>query len=118
MQAVNIANKFSQFTEQWQPKRIATVNDYDVRIAKIEGEFVWHSHEDTDEMFLVVKGSMKILLRDGEVSLNEGEVYVVPRGVEHKPVADRECQILLIEPTDVVNTGTAGGERTATVETL
>ncbi|MCI5046058.1 MAG: cupin domain-containing protein [Aquisalinus sp.] len=117
-EAINIARKFAQFTEQWQPKRIATVNDYDVRIAKIEGEFVWHAHDETDEMFLVVKGEMKILLRDGEVRLQEGDIYVVPRGVEHKPVADSECQILLIEPTDVVNTGTTGGERTATVEAL
>ena len=116
--AVNIAEKFAQFTEQWQPKRIARLNDYDVRLARLEGEFVWHAHDDTDEMFLVIAGELKILLRDGEVALRAGDLYVVPRGVEHKPVAERECQVLLIEPSDVVNTGTAGGERTATVHDL
>ncbi len=116
--AVNIKDKFSQFTEHWQPKRIARLNDYDVRIAKLEGEFVWHAHEDTDEMFLVIKGDLKILLRDGEVNLSEGEIYVVPRGVEHRPVADKECHIMMIEPSDAVNTGTAGGDRTASVTDL
>ncbi len=116
--ATNIREKLDQFSEQWQPKRIARLNDYDVRIAKIEGEFVWHAHEDTDEMFMVVKGEMKILLRDGEVSLREGEIYVVPRGVEHKPVAEAECHILMVEPSETVNTGDKGGDRTADVHDL
>jgi len=118
MQAINIAEKFSQFSDQWQPKRIAKINDYDVRIVRLQGEFVWHAHEDTDEMFMVIKGEMKILFRDGDVTLKEGDIYVVPKGVEHKPVADEECQALLLEPSEVVNTGTAGGERTAEVQEL
>ncbi len=89
------------------------MNDTHLKLAKIEGEFVWHSHPGTDEVFLVLDGEMTIRFRDGEVDLRAGELYVVPRGVEHRPVAERECHILLIEPAGTVNTGDAGGERTA-----
>lgn len=115
-QPINIASKFATFTDQWMPKRIARLNDYDVRIVKIQGEFVWHSHADTDEMFLVWQGNLRIELRDGAVDLGPGEMVVVPRGVEHRPVAEEECLVLLVEPSEVVNTGDAGGDMTAAVE--
>ncbi|MFD3873874.1 cupin domain-containing protein [Streptomyces sp. NPDC058623] len=111
-QKVNIAEKFAGFTERWAPRRIARVNDYEVKAARLQGEFVWHSHEDTDEMFLVVSGTLTIRLRDDEVVLRPGELYVVPRGVEHLPVAQEEVSILLFEPTGTPNTGDRGGERT------
>ncbi|MFF4320105.1 cupin domain-containing protein [Streptomyces sp. NPDC001568] len=111
-QKVNIAEKLAGFTEQWAPRRIARVNDYEVKAARLQGEFVWHSHEDTDEMFLVVSGTLTIRLRDDEVVLHPGELYVVPRGVEHLPVAREEVAILLFEPTGTRNTGDRGGERT------
>lgn len=110
--AVNIAEKLAGFTEQWAPRRIARVNDYEVKIAKIQGEFIWHAHEDTDELFLVVSGILTIHLRDGDVVLGPGELYVVPRGVEHCPRADEETAILLFEPAGTTNTGEQGGERT------
>lgn len=111
--AINLAEKLQAFSEQWSPRVVGELNDYQLKLAKLEGEFVWHAHEDTDELFLVLKGSLRILLRDGEVSLAEGELFVVPRGVEHKPVAESECHVLLIEPRGVVNTGNAGGEMTS-----
>ena len=111
--AINFAEKFSQFDEQWSPKIIARMNDVDFKLARIEGEFVWHSHPETDEVFIVVEGELTLRLRDGEVHLTAGEMYVVPRGVEHLPVAENECKILLVEPAGTVNTGDAGGERTA-----
>ncbi|MCG9660829.1 cupin domain-containing protein, partial [Vibrio mediterranei] len=91
----------------WSPRVISEMNDYQVKLAKFEGEFTWHDHIDTDELFLVISGSMRIELRDGYVELNEGEMYVVPKGIEHKPVAEKECHIMLIEPKGVVNTGDA-----------
>ena len=112
-QAINIEDKFSLFSEQWSPRVIAELNDYQFKLARIEGEFVWHSHAETDEAFIVVKGEMNIELRDGHVSLAEGEMFVVPRGVEHRPVADSECLIMVIEPRGVVNTGNAGGTKSA-----
>lgn len=112
-EAINFADKFSRFTEQWSPKIIALMNDYHFKLAKIKGEFIWHSHQDTDEVFIVMAGSMTINFRDGEVELKEGELYVVPRGVEHKPFAQHECQIMLIEPAGTINTGEAGGDMTA-----
>src|SRR5262245_17321314 len=96
-QSINLKEKFAKFSEQWQPKNIAQMNDYHVKIAKVQGEFSWHEHLETDELFLVVKGKLEIHLRDGVVTLNEGEIYVVSKGVEHKPVAAEECEILLIE---------------------
>jgi mannose-6-phosphate isomerase-like protein (cupin superfamily) len=110
--SVNLTEKFSLITKQWDPKAIARLNDYHIKIAKIQGEFVWHSHPETDEVFLVVDGLLTIHLRDGELQLKEGELCVIPRGIEHKPAADQECQILMVEPAGTVNTGDAGGERT------
>ncbi|KOG49162.1 cupin domain-containing protein [Streptomyces decoyicus] len=115
---VNIADKLSQFTDLWSQKKIADVNDYEVKLAKLKGEFVWHTHEDTDELFLVISGRLTLQLRDGDVVLGPGELYVVPRGVEHCPVADEETAILLLEPTGTLNTGDAGGPRSKAPEAL
>jgi mannose-6-phosphate isomerase-like protein (cupin superfamily) len=109
---INIRQKLDLIHEHWSPRIIAQLNDYHVKLAKIEGEFIWHSHPETDEAFWVLSGRMRILFRDGAVTLNEGELFVVPRGVEHKPVAEQECAILLLEPAGTVNTGDAGGELT------
>lgn len=110
---INIAEKFARFSEQWSPKIIAQMNDYHFKIVKIQGEFVWHSHPETDEVFLVLDGELIIHLRDGDVTLKTGEMYVVPKGVEHKPEATGECRMMLVEPAGTPNTGDAGGERTA-----
>jgi len=112
---INFAHKFTLFTEQWQPKVIAEMNDYQFKIVRLQGDFVWHSHADTDEAFLVLDGSLRIDFRDGvAVILNTGELYVVPKGVEHKPFAEREVKLLLIEPRGVRNTGDLdSGARTA-----
>ena len=112
-EAVNFAEKLARFSEQWSPKIVARMNDYHFKLVRIEGEFVWHSHAETDEVFLVIEGEMAIELRDGRVELKAGEMFVVPRGTEHKPVAERECQLLLVEPAGTINTGDAGGEMTA-----
>lgn len=109
---VNLTDKFSLFTEQWAPRVIAQLNDYHFKIAKIQGEFIWHSHSETDEVFLVIDGSLTIHLRDGKLQLEKGELCVIPRGVDHKPAAERECQILMVEPAGTLNTGDAGGDRT------
>jgi mannose-6-phosphate isomerase-like protein (cupin superfamily) len=111
-QAINFSDKFAQFSDLWLPRIIARMNDYHFKLARIQGEFVWHSHPETDEVFIVIKGSMQIHLRGGVVHLNAGEMYVVPKGIEHKPSAKQECQILLIEPAGTLNTGDAGGEMT------
>ncbi|MBO1768365.1 cupin domain-containing protein [Allobranchiibius sp. GilTou38] len=116
--AVDLDEKFSQFTEHWSPKLVARINDYDVKIVKVEGDFVWHSHEDTDELFLVLDGKLTIQLRDRDITLRPGQLYVVPRGVEHCPRADSEVRALLLEPAGVVNTGAAGGDLTAVVESI
>ncbi|MFE5208265.1 cupin domain-containing protein [Streptomyces sp. NPDC056600] len=116
--AVNIAEKLSQFGELWSQKRIAVLNDYEVKVAKLKGEFVRHTHEDTDELFLVVAGRLTIQLRDGDVVLGPGELFVVPRGVEHCPVAHEETAILLVEPAGTLNTGDAGGPMTKPAESL
>ncbi|WP_329129810.1 cupin domain-containing protein [Streptomyces sp. NBC_01476] len=110
--AVNIDAKLAQFAEHWAPRRIAGINDYDVKIAKVQGDFVWHTHDETDELFLVISGRLVLQLRDGDVILGPGEIYVVPKGVEHCPRADEETAILLLEPAGTVNTGSAGGPRT------
>lgn len=111
MPAINVAEKFTSFAEHWSPKIIAALNDYHVKLAKVEGRFPWHSHEETDELFLVVRGKLSIDMRGsgGEttIELGEGELYVVPRGVEHAPHAAAECQILVLEPAGTVNTGDA-----------
>ncbi|MAG97406.1 MAG: cupin [Rhodospirillaceae bacterium] len=112
MEAVNLAAKFSQISEHWQPRIVAQINDLHIKLAKVEGEFVWHSHADTDEFFLVNRGELTIEMRDGSVTLGHGEMFVVPRGIEHRPVAATECEIVMIEPVGTLNTGDAGGERT------
>jgi len=112
-QPINLQEKLSKFSEHWSPRIIAQMNDYHFKLAKVQGEFIWHDHPETDEMFLVLKGQLEIHLRDGVVTLNEGEMYVVPKGVEHKPVAENECHIMLIEPAGTVNTGNVVNERTA-----
>jgi mannose-6-phosphate isomerase-like protein (cupin superfamily) len=119
MSVRNLDELLGRFTEQWQPKKIAAVNDYDVKLVKLQGEFVWHEHADTDELFLVLSGRLTIQLegRD-DVELGPGELYVVPRGVRHCPKADVETAALLFEPNTVVNTGDAGGEMTAQVQVL
>ena len=111
--AINLQQKLSLFSEQWSPKVIAEMNDYQFKIVKLEGDFVWHRHEDTDETFIVLEGKLRIDFRDGKVELTEGELFVVPKGVEHKPYAEAEAKVLLIEPKGVVNTGDAGGDLTA-----
>lgn len=110
---VNLAAAFAAINEHWSPRTVATVNDYDVRLARVEGEFVRHQHSDSDEFFLVVDGELTIRMDDGDVVLGPGEIYVVPRGVHHQPYAERETSILLFEPREVVNTGDAGGPLTA-----
>jgi len=113
MEKINLKDKLAKFSEHWTPKIIAEMNDYQFKLVKIKGDFVWHNHPDTDEVFIVIEGSMKIEFKDGVVELNEGEMYVVPKGVEHKPFAEKECKVLLVEPRGVVNTGDAEGELTA-----
>jgi len=115
---VNLGEKLKLFSEHWQPKIVARVNDSDIRVVKLKGEFVWHRHDDTDDFFLVLKGHVTIQLRDGDVELDEGELYVVPRGVEHCPRADEEAAVLLIERAGTANTGDAGGPRTADPDEL
>lgn len=112
-QPINIQQKLAKFSEHWSPKIIAQLNDYHFKIAKIQGEFVWHDHPETDEVFLVLKGQLEIQFRDGYAVLSEGEMFVVPKGVEHKPVAAQECHILLVEPAGTLNTGEVVNERTA-----
>ena len=112
MQKVNLAHKFSLFSELWSPKVVGELNENYVKLAKLDGEFVWHYHEVEDELFLVVKGQLRMLFRDREVTLNEGEFLIVPRGVEHKPVADEEAHVLFLEPKSTLNTGNVHSERT------
>jgi mannose-6-phosphate isomerase-like protein (cupin superfamily) len=112
-QPINLGRKFGLFAEQWQPKVIAEMNDYQFKLAKLQGDFIWHAHHDTDEAFIVIEGSLRIDFRDGAVHLSAGEMFVVPKGVEHKPYAEREVKVLLVEPRGVRNTGDAGSERTA-----
>jgi mannose-6-phosphate isomerase-like protein (cupin superfamily) len=118
MEAVSLDAMLERFAEHWSPKKIAQINDYDVRIVKVQGEFTWHRHADTDECFLVLDGQLTIQLRDRDVVLAPRELFVVPRGVEHCPRAETETAVLLLEPGSVVNTGDAGGELTAKVEEL
>ena len=110
---IDIAEKFQSFSEHWSPKVVARLNDYEIKVVKVKGEFVWHTHDDTDELFLVFDGELTIQLRDGDVTLRPGQMFVVPRGVEHCPIADGEVHAMLIEPIGVVNTGSAGGTFTA-----
>jgi mannose-6-phosphate isomerase-like protein (cupin superfamily) len=115
---VDLAEKFSRFSDHWSPKVVARINDYEIKVVKLQGEFVWHAHEDTDELFLVTKGELTIQLRDGDVTLAPGQVFVVPRGVEHCPHAKGEVQAILMEPAGVINTGDVGGPLTAAHDDL
>lgn len=110
---INLQEKFGKFSECWSPRVVAEMNDYQFKLVRIHGEFVWHRHVDTDEVFIVIDGHLSIEFRDGVVELGPGEMYVVPKDVEHRPVAERECQVMLVEPRGVVNTGDAGGAYTA-----
>jgi len=105
MNTINLAQKLATFTEHWQPRTVGQFNGHDLMVAKVKGEFVWHKHEDTDDFFLVLKGQVTIQMREGNVTLGPGEVFVVPKGVEHRPVAEEEAHILLIEPSGTPNTG-------------
>jgi|TARA_B100001540_G_scaffold314981_2_gene341087 mannose-6-phosphate isomerase-like protein (cupin superfamily) len=113
MSKINLKEKLSLFSEHWSPKVISELNDYQIKLVKIKGDFVWHNHSETDELFLVIDGEMKIEFKDKTVELNKGEMYVVPKGVEHRPYAENECEIMLIEPKDVVNTGEKENDLTA-----
>ncbi len=110
---INLADKLSKINEHWSPRVVAEMNELQFKLVKLGGEFVWHQHDDTDEAFLVLDGQIRIDFRDGVVELGAGEMYVVPRGVSHRPVAEQEASVMLIEPRGVVNTGEAGGELTA-----
>jgi mannose-6-phosphate isomerase-like protein (cupin superfamily) len=111
--SINFQQKFGLFNEQWLPKVIAEMNDYQFKVVKLQGDFVWHDHKDTDETFIVIEGDLRIDFRDGAVHVSTGEMFVVPKGVEHKPYAENEVKMLLIEPRGVLNTGHEGGEMTA-----
>ena len=110
---INIDEKLALFSEHWSPKIIARMNDYHFKLVKFQGNFVWHSHESTDEVFIVLDGEMTIELREGKAELKAGEMVVVPAGLEHKPFAAEECRVMLVEPAGTVNTGDAGGVLTA-----
>jgi mannose-6-phosphate isomerase-like protein (cupin superfamily) len=118
LEVVNLEEKFARFSEHWSPKILARLNDYEVKAVKLRGEFVWHRHDETDELFLVTKGTLVIRFRDRDVSIAPGELLVVPKGVEHMPVAEEECEVLLIEPAGTANTGNAGGARTVVPERI
>lgn len=109
---INLAGKLDKFAEHWSPKIIAEMNDYHIKLVKIQGEFVWHKHDETDEVFIVLDGEMSIAFREGTVHLSQGEMVVVPKGKAHMPVAQNECKLMVIEPAGTVNTGDAGGEMT------
>jgi mannose-6-phosphate isomerase-like protein (cupin superfamily) len=111
--SINIKDKFGSFTEQWSPRVLAEMNDYQFKVVKLQGDFIWHHHKETDETFIVIEGKLRVDFRDGFVDIAAGEMFVVPKGVEHKPFADSEVKLLLIEPRGVLNTGNEGGVRTA-----
>ena len=112
-QPIRFEEKLQKISELWSPRIIAQMNDYHFKVAKVQGEFVWHEHPETDEVFIVLKGQLEIQLREASVLLDEGEMYVVPKGVEHKPIARDECHILLVEPAGTINTGNVVDEKTA-----
>jgi len=111
--SINFNEKLSKFSEHWKPKIIAQMNNYHFKIVKFQGEFVWHNHADTDEVFIVLDGEMSIAFREGSVKLKAGEMFVVPKGAEHKPFAEKECKALLVEPAGTINTGSTESEMTA-----
>ena len=112
-QSINFADKLARIHDHWKPRVMAEMNDYQFKIVKILGDFLWHDHPDTDETFIVLEGELRIDMRDGLVIVRAGEMFVVPRGKEHKPFAEHECKLMLIEPAGTVNTGDAGGKLTA-----
>ena len=112
-QPINLRQKLTLFGDYWSPKTVARLNDYEFKLVKLLGDFTWHDHTDTDEVFLVIEGRMEIEMRDRTVTLGAGDLFVVPKGMEHFPHAEAECHVLVIEPKGVVNTGAAGGELTA-----
>ena len=112
-EAINFKDKFSKFTDHWAPRVVAEMNDYQFKLVKVEGEFVWHDHPDTDEVFIVIEGTLTIEFRDGMVNLNAGEMFVIPKGLVHKPVANSECKVMIVEPKGVVNTGDYDSKLTA-----
>lgn len=114
VEKVNLAQKFNLFSDHWNPKVAGELNDSHVKLVKVKGEFVWHHHDNEDELFLVVKGKLVIRLQDGDVELNEGEFVIIPRGVEHQPYAEEEAHLLLLEPKSTLNTGNVQGEQTVT----
>jgi mannose-6-phosphate isomerase-like protein (cupin superfamily) len=116
IETIDLADKFAQFSEYWHPKIVGQLNDSYVKLARLKGEFVWHTHAQDDEMFLVVRGRLKIRLRDQELELGEGQLVIIPRGVEHLPVAEQEVQVLLLEPKSTINTGDQQSMRTVTAE--
>ena len=114
----NLEKALASISEPWQPHRLTSINDYDVKVVKLQGEFVWHTHPDTDELFLVISGELVIRLRDGDARLGPGDIFVVPRGVEHCPKAEHEVSAVLVEPKGTMNTGDAGGALTAELREL
>jgi mannose-6-phosphate isomerase-like protein (cupin superfamily) len=113
MDKINLKEKLSKFSDHWSPKVIAEMNDYQFKLVKIQGEFVWHNHDDTDETFIVIEGEMKIEFENETLELNEGDMFVVPKGIEHKPWAENECKVMIIEPRGVLNTGSSESDLTA-----
>ena len=111
--SINLNEKLSKFSDHWSPRIIAQMNDYHFKLVKFQGDFVWHSHDDTDEVFIALDGEMAIEFRDGKVDLKAGDMFVVPKGVEHRPFAKYECRIMLVEPAGTINTGDRGGDLTA-----
>ena len=113
MDKINLKEKLSKFSDHWSPKVIAEMNDYQFKLVKIQGDFVWHNHDDTDETFIVIEGEMKIEFENETLELNEGDMFVVPKGIEHKPWAENECKVMIIEPRGVLNTGSSESNLTA-----
>ncbi len=111
--AINLEEKLGMFTDHWSPKVVARMNDYHFKLVKIQGDFVWHRHDTTDEVFIVLDGVVRIDFRDGAVEMRSGEMFVVPRGLEHKPYSEQESKLMLVEPEGTINTGDTGGELTA-----
>ncbi len=113
MTPINFQEKLAKIPDFWQPRVVAEMNDYQFKLVRIEGDFLWHDHPETDEVFIIIEGTLRIDFRDGAVTLNPGEMFVVPKGVEHKPYAEKEVRMMLVEPRGTLNTGQEGGERTA-----
>ena len=116
MDVINIKDKFKLFSEHWSPKKIGELNGQQILLAKIKGEFIWHAHEHEDELFMIIKGSLLLEFRDKTVELNEGEIYIIPKGIEHKPIAKEEVHVLLFEPLEIKHTGNVMSD--VTVETF